>query len=128
MAANRLEASRGDLACGKRLAALYFRQLASGAMNTDLAYLASPRPALQVLAGLSGGWKAYRALMRQSEALNGEVSLSLRARIGRLVQAAAGLSAAEWFQLRALSVAKDRMASGQRRGHFGNSRGAKSLN
>jgi hypothetical protein len=109
-----LEASRADLAAGQRLAALYFSQLDLGPMNTDLAYLASPRSVLQVVSGLSGGWKAYRELMRQSETSNGEESLPLQVRLGRLVKSARGLSLSQWRQLRALSLAKDRMAGTQR--------------
>jgi hypothetical protein len=108
-----LKANRADQAAGHRIAGLYFDQLDSGPMNTDLAYLASPRSVLQVISGLSGGWKAYRELMRQSETSNGEDSLPLQVRLGRLVKAAGGLSLGQWKQLRALSEAKDRMAGMQ---------------
>ncbi len=105
--------SRANKAAAQDLAGLYFHQLMSGPINTDLAYLASSRPAVQVLRGLTRGWKGYRELMRQSEQSNGEVSLPLRARLWNLGKAMTGISLSEWRQLRALARAKDRMAGPQ---------------
>lgn len=108
-----LPVSPEDQAAAKQLAAFYFHQLFTGAINTDLAYVASTRPARQVLAGLTCGWKEYRNLMRQSEQVNGEESLSVPHRLWRLGKSVAGLSSAEWKQVRALARAKGKVADQQ---------------
>jgi hypothetical protein len=104
-------ASVRERAGADRLAALYFHQLQDGAWSTDLTYLASPRPLLQILAGVRSGWKQYRASMQRMEALNGEPSPTLATRVGRLLRAATHLSPRQWRQLRALAKAKDGVAA-----------------
>jgi hypothetical protein len=68
---------------------------------------------VQVLRGLTGGWKSYRDLMRQSEESNGEASLPLHARLWNLGKALAAVRPSGWRQLRALARAKDKMAGPQ---------------
>lgn len=105
------EASAQDRAAAERLAALYFQQLKGGAWSTDLTYLASPRPLLQILSGALSGWKQYRASMQRMEALNGEPSPGVATRVGRLLRAATRLSPRHWRQLRTLAKAKDGIAA-----------------
>ncbi len=90
------------------LADLYFRQLESEPINTDLAYLVSGRSALQVLSGAMSGWKRYASLMREFESANGEQSMSLRERLKRLAVSAREMPVEHWRQIRALARAKDR--------------------
>jgi hypothetical protein len=110
-AAPPLALSRDDRAEARDLASFYFEQLRSGAVNTDLAYVASARPLLQVASGLAGGWSRYRAMMRQFELANGEASPSLGARLWNLVRSLGRLSPNRWRQLRALARAKDRIVA-----------------
>lgn len=91
------------------LAALYFHQLESGPINTDLAYLGSSRPIRQVLAGACSGWRGYADMMRAFEKSNGEDSLTLWRRLRRLAKSAQVLSPGRWRQIRALARAKDRL-------------------
>jgi hypothetical protein len=105
-----LRVSRSQDSAARQLSDFYFHQLSAGPINTDLTYLASPRPVVQVLRGLTSGWKSYRDLMRQSEESNGEASLPLRARLWNLVKASAAVRPGRWRQLRALARAKDKMA------------------
>jgi len=102
--------SRADQATARELAGFYFQQLRSGAVNTDLAYVASARPWLQIATGLAGGWGRYRAMMRQFEQGNGEASLSLGARLWNLARSLGRLSPGNWRQLRTLARTKDRVA------------------
>ncbi len=99
-----------DTAAARDLADLYLHQLRTGPVNTDLAYVASGRPLLQIASGLASGWKRYRELMRISERSNGELSLPLHQRVWNLGTAAAGLSPRGWRQVRTLARAKDRIA------------------
>lgn len=109
---------REDYWCGSgvipagaaELADLYVRQLESGPINTDLAYLGSSRPLRQVLAGACSGWRRYAGMMRAFEQRNGEESLTLFQRLRRLVESVRGLSPREWRQIRALARAKDRLS------------------
>jgi hypothetical protein len=105
--------SRADRAAARQLSAFYFHQLLAGPVNTDLAYVTSTRPLMQVLAGLAGGWKQYRDMMRRSEESNGETSFSVHARLWNLSKSLAGLSPSGWRQIRALARAKDKMAGPQ---------------
>jgi len=109
-AAEPLPLSRSDRAAARQIAELYFRQLLGGAINTDLAYVTSARPLVQIMAGLASGWKTYRDQMRRSEESNGEVSLPVHERVWRLGKAMASLSPGEWRQVRALARAKDKIA------------------
>jgi hypothetical protein len=102
-------ASNPEREKGRQIAALYFYQLRESSMNTDLTYLVSPGSVLQVVSGLAGGWKRYRAAMRRSEAMNGELSLPLHMRIWGLMKSAARLSPRRWRQVRTLARAKDEM-------------------
>lgn len=106
-----LPLSRADAAAARHLAALYFHQLRTGPVNTDLAYVTSGRPLLQIASGLAGGWNRYRELMRISEQSNGELSLPLHKRVWNLGKAAAALSPRGWRQVRTLARAKDRIAN-----------------
>ena len=99
-----------EMRSARMLADLYFHQLDERALNTDLAYLVSLRPALQILSGASSGWRQYLASMRSSEQINGEASLPLRMRLWQLVRSAANLSPFRWRQVRALAKAKDKLA------------------
>jgi hypothetical protein len=108
-----LPVSQADQAVARQLSAFYFHQLIAGPVNTDLAYVASTRSLLQILAGLAGGWKQYRDLMRRSEESNGEVSLPLHGRLLNLGKSLTGLSPSGWRQIRALAHAKDKMAGPQ---------------
>jgi hypothetical protein len=109
-----LPLSRADRAAARQLSDFYFRQLLTGPINTDLAYVTSTRPLVQIMTGLASGWKSYRSQMRRSEESNGEISLPVPARIWRLGKAMAGLSPSGWRQVRALARAKDKMAGPQR--------------
>lgn len=102
--------SRADRDLARQLAAFYLHQLQNGPLNTDLAYVTSARPLLQVVSGLATGWTRYRDFMRHSEQANGEDSLPVHKRLWRLVRAAASLSPGQWRQVRALGRAKQRMA------------------
>ncbi len=104
-----LRLSRSDSALAKQLADLYFRQLLGGAINTDLTYVTSTRPLVQIVTGLAGGWDSYRNQMRRSEESNGEVTMPVHARVWRLAKAMAGLSPSSWRQVRALARAKDKI-------------------
>ncbi len=105
-----IHATAEDLRSGKNLAALYFHQLQEGALNTDLAYLASHRPLRQILSGALSGWTRYRASMQESERLNGETSLPLSSRLWNLAKAAATLSPGRWQMVRSLARAKDHVS------------------
>jgi hypothetical protein len=109
-----LPLNRSDRAVARQLADFYFRQLLAGPINTDLAYVTSTRPLVQIASGLASGWKTYRNQMRRSEESNGEVSLPVHSRIWNLGKAMAGLSPRGWRQIRALARAKDKMAGPQR--------------
>lgn len=93
------------------LAALYFQQLQSGPIDTDLDYLGSSRAVRQVLAGAWSSWRRYAGMMRAFEERDGEKSLTLWQRLRRLADSARGLSPHQWRQIRALSRAKDRLSS-----------------
>ena len=86
----------GTSLTGRQLADLYFRQLEEGPINTDLAYLGSPRAALQILRGALIGWRRYRGMMKE--------------RAMRLARSVVRLSPSHWRQLRALTRAKDRLS------------------
>jgi hypothetical protein len=106
--------SFGDLAVGRAseaLAGLYFYQLDCGALSTDLNYLVSPMAWRQFFTGMLAGSRRYVGLMREFEAANGEESLPLVQRIGRLVLAAAGTLPKQWRQLRYLAMEKCRLRS-----------------
>ena len=106
--------SFGDLAVGRAseaLAGLYFYQLDCGALSTDLNYLVSPMAWGQFFTGMLAGSRRYVGLMREFEAANGEESLPLVQRIGRLVLAAAGTLPKQWRQLRYLAMEKCRLRS-----------------
>jgi hypothetical protein len=109
-----LTLSRSDRAAAGQLADFYFRQLLAGPVNTDLAYVTSARPLVQIMTGLASGWNAYRNQMRMSEQSNGEMSLPVHARIWRLGKAMAGLSPSGWRQVWALARAKDKITGAQR--------------
>jgi hypothetical protein len=100
----------GTSLAGRQLADLYFRQSAEGPINTDLAYLGSPRAAFQILQGALTGWRRYQGMMRAFESRQGEASLSLGERAMRLARSIARLSPSHWRQLRALTRAKDRLS------------------
>jgi len=104
------KASATDLRTGDQLAALYFHQLQEGALNTDLAYLASARPWLKILSGGLAGWTRYRASMQESERVNGEMSRPLSSRLWSVVKAAAALSPSHWQMVRSLARAKDQVS------------------
>ena len=91
------------------LTELYFRQLDSEPINSDLPYLASPRAIGQILAGALSGWRRYESQMREFEAANGEESLPLSTRVKRLAKAARDLSPAQWRQVRALARVKNNL-------------------
>ena len=106
--------SFGDLAVGgasEALAGLYFHQLDRGAVSTDLNYLVSPVAWRQILTGMISGSKRYVGLMREFEAANGEESLPLVQRVGRLALAAVRTSPKQWRQVRYLAVEKCRLRS-----------------
>jgi hypothetical protein len=92
------------------LATLYFHQLESGPINTDLAYLGSSRPLRQVLAGACSGWRGYKDMMRAFEQSNGEESLTPWQRLRQMAISVWSLSPSEWRQIRALARAKDRLS------------------
>jgi hypothetical protein len=102
--------SPADRDLARQLAGFYLHQLHNGPVNTDLAYITSVRPLLQVVSGLATGWTRYRDFMRHSEQSNGEASLTVHERLWHLAKAAANLSPAGWKQVRALGRAKDRIA------------------
>jgi hypothetical protein len=106
-----IEADVGDLRSADRIADLYFHQLQTGPLNTDLTYMASHRPWLQIASGLIGDWRSYRTHMQRSESLNGEPSLTLPLRALRFLRSAARVSPVRWLQLRALAQAKDRQSA-----------------
>jgi len=110
-----LPASRGDRSAARRLSALYFNQLADGALNTDVVYLTSYRPLLQVMAGAASGWKQYRESMRRSEEINEGRALPVRERLWQLAKSAARLTPSRWLQLRTLAKAKDDISRGEGR-------------
>lgn len=92
-----------------RLAALYDRQLAEGAINTDLPYVVSPHAVRQVLRGAWRDWRRYQAMMRAFEAANGESILPLRRRLARLANTIWRTAPSKWGQLRTLAQAKDQV-------------------
>jgi hypothetical protein len=100
-----------DRRSAARIADLYYHQLQAGPLNTDLTYIASHRPWLQIASGFASGWQNYRSHMRQSESLNGEDSLTLSARLGKFLRSVGHVSPVRWLQLRALAQAKDRVAT-----------------
>jgi hypothetical protein len=108
-------ASQKDDRIAQQLAELYLSQLREGALNTDLVYLGSHRPARQVASGLVGGWRSYLGAMRQSEAVNGELSLPVWRRLLKLAGSAQSLSFEQWRQIRALARTKDRVSGLHRR-------------
>jgi len=106
--------SFGNLAAGEAseaLAGLYFHQLDRGAVSTDLNYLVSPVAWRQIFTGMISGSRRYVGMMREFEAANGEESLPLAQRIGRLALAAARTSPKQWRQVRCLAVEKWRLHS-----------------
>jgi hypothetical protein len=107
--------SQKDCRIAQQLAELYLSQLREGALNTDLVYLGSHRPARQVASGLAGGWRSYLGAMRQSEAVNGELSQPVWKRLAKLAGSAKGLSFEQWRQIRALARTKDRVSGTNRR-------------
>ncbi len=106
--------SFGDLAAreaSEALAGLYFHQLDRGAVSTDLNYLVNPVAWRQIFTGMISGSRRYVGMMREFEAANGEESLPLAQRIGRLALAAARTSPKQWRQVRYLAVEKCRLRS-----------------
>lgn len=91
------------------LAALYFHQLDGGAVSTDLGYLLSPFAFKQVFMGMSSGWRRYVDFMKKFESANGEESLSLPRRIGRLAASAVKTAPAQWRQVWSLAAEKNRL-------------------
>jgi len=90
----------------RALADLFRDQLAHP-MNTDLAYLCSVRPGMEILAGLLRGGTGYLRAMRAVERAHGETSLSLGARVRRLAADACRTPLRRWTQLRVLAAAKE---------------------
>jgi hypothetical protein len=105
-----IQASPADRRTADHLAALYFHQLQDGALNTDLAYLASHRPWLKILSGARAGWTRYRASMQEAERLNGEISQPLSSRLWSLTKAASRLSPSRWQMVRSLARAKNQLS------------------
>lgn len=99
------EAKPSDRRIAADLAELYFHQLEFGALNTDLIYLAAPRPAFQIMAGAASGWTRYRAMMKGMESINGEGS-TLGERFRKFVGSAVRLPSTRWRQIRSLAAAK----------------------
>jgi hypothetical protein len=105
-----IKASPADRRTADHLAALYFHQLQDGALNTDLAYLASHRPWLTILSGALTGWTRYRASMQEAERLNGEISQPLSSRLWSLAKAASRLSPSRWQMVRSLARVKNHLS------------------
>lgn len=105
-----LRASRSESRDAMRLAELYLRQLQGEELNTDLAYLGSAKPLLQMMGGAAAGWGQYRSYMQKVEKAGGEASLTVVERLWEMVRAAARLSPRQWLQVRALAKAKDRFS------------------
>jgi hypothetical protein len=91
---------------GRALADLFHAQCAGQALNRDLVYLCSLRPARQILRGLLTEGPSYLATMRATEEAYRQGGISLRSRFRQLVRSVLATSLGQWSRLRVLAAAK----------------------
>ncbi len=96
-------------AAARRLAALYERQLAEGAINTDLTYVFSLHVVQQTLGYVWRYKHRYRATLSAIYRVDGKPALSLLDRLTRLAAAFFQTSPTQWRQLRNLALARDKI-------------------